>query len=233
MDVEKVADSIFKSVQDRIEKALSPLAERLTALEAKDIPSAASIVKDVLAADSLATLVDLQVAEAVAQIELPVPADGKDGDNGDPGKDGVGLAGAMIDRDGELVVTLTNGELKKLGKVVGNDGDPGRDGFGFDDMSAEYDGERTVTLKFKRGEHEKTFPFAIPMILHKGFWRDGMEAEEGDAYSHAGSLWIATKATKNRPSYEASEWILSVRKGRDGQDKTDAPPPEPVKLNGH
>src|SRR5690606_31793518 len=82
---------------------------------------------------------------------IPIPKDGKDGKDGEngksltvddvrplideqvkksvseipPPKDGVGLAGAMIDRDCALQVTLTNGELKNLGKVVGENGKDG------------------------------------------------------------------------------------------------------------
>src|SRR5690606_5430207 len=34
---------------------------------------------------------------------------------------GVGLAGAMINRSGELVITLSDGKLENLGLVVGKD----------------------------------------------------------------------------------------------------------------
>lgn len=56
---------------------------------------------------------------------IPIPQNGKDGT---PGKDGIGLASAMIDRNGELIVTTTNGETKGLGIVVGRDGRDGIDG---------------------------------------------------------------------------------------------------------
>lgn len=39
-------------------------------------------------------------------------------------KDGVGLAGALIDRAGDLIVTLTDGSTRSLGQVVGRDYDP-------------------------------------------------------------------------------------------------------------
>lgn len=38
------------------------------------------------------------------------------------GKDGVGLAGAIINRDGELIITCSNGMVIPLGNVVGRDG---------------------------------------------------------------------------------------------------------------
>lgn len=47
------------------------------------------------------------------------------------GKDGVGVSGAMIDRDSCLILTLSDGRMQNLGVVVGGDGQdgiPGRDG---------------------------------------------------------------------------------------------------------
>lgn len=54
--------------------------------------------------------------------------DGRDGVDGAPGKEGVGAAGALIDRSGNLVLTLTDGTQRELGVVVGKDGVDGRDG---------------------------------------------------------------------------------------------------------
>jgi hypothetical protein len=59
------------------------------------------------------------VIERVA--EIPVP---KDGVNGIDGKDGVGLAGAFINRSGSLVVTLSSGSVHELGAVEGKSADP-------------------------------------------------------------------------------------------------------------
>src|SRR5690554_732215 len=79
-----------------------------------------------------------------------------------------GVAGAVIDRDGNLVITTTDGIPHNLGRVVGRDGtdgakgDPGKDGadaLGFDDMDATYDGGRTITLRFARGDRVKEFAF--------------------------------------------------------------------------
>lgn len=232
MDVEKIADSIFKRVQERIDVALAPVIERLTAVEAKEIPEASAIIKTILAGDELATLVNLEVTEAVSQI--PAPKDGEPGEKGDPGKDGVGLAGALIDRDGNLVVTLANGEAKSLGQVVGKDGEPGKDGtdgIGFESLEVGFDGENIVH-EYKSGTRTVTQKFPIQVMRHIGFWREGMEAKSGNLASHAGSLWYCLNDTKSRPSYESEDWILSARAGRNGQDKTEAKS-EPVILNGN
>lgn len=57
-----------------------------------------------------AQLVRGEVAKAVAAVPVP--------------KDGVGLAGAFIARDGGLVLTLSDGKAVPLGTVVGRDADP-------------------------------------------------------------------------------------------------------------
>jgi hypothetical protein len=70
-------------------------------------------------------------------------------------------------------------------------------------------------------------------MKHIGFWRDGMEAKAGSTTTENGSLWLCLKDTSERPAYNSADWILAARKGRDGQDKTDAKPSEPVKLHGN
>lgn len=44
------------------------------------------------------------------------------GSSGGGGKDGVGIASLEINDNGELVVTLDNGQVKNLGRIVGADG---------------------------------------------------------------------------------------------------------------
>ena len=151
-------------------------------------------------------------------------------------KDGVGLAGALIDRDGALVVTLTDGTARSLGPVVGKDVDmvavkdaiassvaalpkpkDGVDALGFDDLTVEHDGERSFVLRFVQGDRSKEFAFDIPVVLDRGVWREG-EYKAGDAVTWAGSLWIAQKDTDAKPD-SGEGWRLSVKRGRDGKDK--------------
>jgi hypothetical protein len=49
-------------------------------------------------------------------------AHGERGPQGEKGIDGIGLADALIDRDGHLVLTLSDGRTKSLGVVQGRDG---------------------------------------------------------------------------------------------------------------
>lgn len=196
--------------------------------------SLTEVVRELLGCDELRSLVELRVKESVAAI--PAPKDGQPGPRGEPGQkgdpgdkgaDGVGLSGFLIDRDGILVATTSKGEAVRLGAVVGKDGAPGkdgRDGLGFEDVEFEYDGERTVKAKFVRGGSVlKEVPWRFPVIIDRGYWKQGFRAEKGDAVTHDGTLWIALRDNQVKPSLETKEdWRVGVRKGRDAA---------PVKLS--
>lgn len=178
---------------------------------------------------------------------LPAPKDGRDADpvtepqlaaavakyltENPPqaGADGVGLAGAMIDRAGELVITTTKGEAVRLGKVVGEDG---RDGLSFETAAGEYDAERGFVITLGAGERRTEL--VLPYMVHRGFHRDGLGMKAGQSVTHDGALWIAKRDNASRPCLEnADDWILAARKGRDGKDgKSVRVPAEPVQLGG-
>lgn len=143
------------------------------------------------------------------------------------GESGVGVTGATINRSGELVLTTSDGRTHDLGPVIG------KDGTDLSDVDFEYDGQRTITVSAKGGQIVRKYQ--MPIVIDKGYWRKGMECEAGDAVTFDGAIWIAKKATTEKPGTGAKEdWRLGVRKGRDGtttvkykeQDKT------PVKLTG-
>jgi hypothetical protein len=160
---------------------------------------------------------------------------GETGKIGEKGEVGFGLASAMIDRTGHLVLTLSNGEAKDVGIVVGDDGQDGTDGFDLEDFSAEYDGERGLLLRFDDGHRQREFDLHLPVMIHRGFWSEGRQAEAGDAWTYAGSLWIAKRQTSVTPAYDRREdWQLAARKGKDGEPGPPGPPEKPksVKLNG-
>lgn len=146
--------------------------------------------------------------------------DGQKGADGKDGADGIGATGAMIDANGELIITLSNGTLQRCGVVVGRDGSPGRDGADLSDVDFEYDGERGITVKAKGGQVVRRYE--MPVVIDKGYWRDGLSAKAGDAYTHDGSLWIALRETSTKPGVGSkSDWRLAVRKGRDGKPGKD------------
>jgi hypothetical protein len=159
------------------------------------------------------------------KVRLDQVTNGKDGANG---RDGIGIADALIDKDHSLVLTLTDGTVKKLGVVVGRDGvngqkgDPGRDGFGFDDLSAEFDGERTLTLAFVRGEDRKAFPVELPHTIYRGVFADGTVYQRGDAVTWGGSIFIAKETTADKPGTSPA-WTLAVKRGRDGREGKSGP----------
>jgi hypothetical protein len=146
---------------------------------------------------------------------------GEKGEKGDAGRDGVGLAGAVIDREGALVVTMTDGATKALGLVVGAKGADGRDGLngmGFGELVAEHDGERTFTLKAVDGEQVKSLgTFSIPVPLYRGVYQTGQLYEAGDEVTWDGSMWIAKADTRNTPGEgKESGWQLAVKRGKQG-----------------
>jgi hypothetical protein len=176
------------------------------------------------------------VSEAVDKAVAAIPAP-KDGADGRDGKDGVGLAGAIIDRAGELVVTLSNGETKSLGPVVGRDGAPGekgldgkdgRDGFGFEDLDlAETD--EGIALRFMRSDHVKEF--RLPVVLDRGVYKEGQTYRPGDGVTWGGSFWICQQETTDKPD-SGKGFRLAVKKGRDGRDGVmkEAKVNEPVRV---
>ena len=58
----------------------------------------------------------------IGDTDTGIKAAGTDGADGRDGADGVGIADIRINENGELIVILTDGTEKNLGKVTGNDG---------------------------------------------------------------------------------------------------------------
>ncbi len=146
----------------------------------------------------------------------------------------VSVKSALIDRENHLILTLSNGETKDLGLVVGKDGEdgePGLDGLGFDDLAFEYDGEKSVSFKFTRGDQVKEFPLTMPIVIDRGVFVQGKEYEPGDGVTWAGSFWIAQQKTTDKPDDKTS-WRLAVKKGRDGRDGVmkEAPVKGPIRV---
>lgn len=171
-----------------------------------------------LTADDVRPLIDEQVKKAVSEIPAP--------------KDGVGLAGAMIDRDGALQVTMTNGELKNLGKVVGENG---KDGISLDSFDLEYIEEsHEVAVKAACGGRIKEIRYPAGGIRYGGYWRGEGKAKANEAWTLDGSLWIAKRDTSVKPAWDSPDWMLAARKGKDGErgeKGKPALPASPVKLS--
>lgn len=215
-----------KAMGGIVREAVEPLLKRIADLEAREVPDSKAIVDAMVVHDGLKGLVDLLVAESVEAIPKAI------GEKGEPGKDGAGVADLLIDRDGALVATMTDGRMKSLGVVVGKDGQAGKDGQDLSDVSIDYDGLRTVSIKAKGGEIAKSY--TIPLPMDAGYWSEGKACEKADVVTEGGNVWIALKNTKAKPCHAAKDdWRMFARAGRDGRDGRngkDLGPAPPVKL---
>ena len=164
--------------------------------------------------DDVRPLIEAEIEKAVKQIPVP--------------KDGIGMAGAMIDRDGNLIITMTNGETKELGRVVG------KDGLSLESFEMTYDAENhEVVLKAFAAGRTQEVRYPAGGIRGKGYWRDGNKAKAGEAWTSEGSLWIARKDTSTKPSISNDAWFLAARAGRNGEmviKKVKEGPQPPIKL---
>lgn len=160
--------------------------------------------------------IEASIRECIAKAVAELPA-AKDGENG------IGLADALIDKDGNLVLTMTDGRTKALGLVVGKDGIDGKDGqagaaFTLDDFDIIQEDERTFKFCFTHGGEMHSFEFALPVPIFKGAFKEGHDYTRGDMVVWGGSLWHANEDTKAKPDSPDSGWIIAARKGRDGKD---------------
>lgn len=209
-----------------IERMVAEAVEPLSALTMAEVERAVAAIPKPqdgrsVTEDDIRPIVERAVDEVISTIPAP--------------KDGVGVTGALINRSGELVLTLSDGSMRELGQVVGKDVDmsaverlvldevakiphpkDGRDGVGFDDIEVVQQDERNIVIRFVRGDVVKEFPFAIPAVLDRGVWREGAYTK-GDGVTWAGSYWIAQEDTTDKPEISQA-WRLSAKRGRDGKD---------------
>jgi hypothetical protein len=206
--------------------------DALVATRVEQAMAALPVPKDVTVAD-LTPVIETAVAKAVAA--LP------------PAKDGIGVLGALIDRAGQLVVTLSDGTVKTLGVVVGRDvdmgevarlindgiaqipaplnGTDGRDGLGFEHLDLIVDEERGCVLCFVLGDQRKEF--RLPIVLDRGVYRTGRTYGKGDGVTFGGSFWIAQDTTSEKPGDGATKWRLAVKAGREGREGKSGAPGQP------
>lgn len=134
LDPDRLAEAMIGGTRKYVDAVLGPVLERLAAAEAR--------------AEAAEARIAALVAAAVAAIELPAPVPGRSVTVEDvrplieetaarlvgeavrglpPARDGVGFAEAVIDRDGALVLTRTDGTTLALGRVVGESAAPDMD----------------------------------------------------------------------------------------------------------
>lgn len=222
-------DRFVSELHDYIGKAVEPLKNRIKELESVRVEISHDDILHSLKSDK--SLMREVVADYLKDNPPPPGPQGErgekgaTGDRGEKGADGIGATGAMLDKSGELIVTLGNGTLERVGHVVG------KDGADLTDLSFDYDGERTVSVKAGNGEVVKSYK--MPVLIDKGYWRKGSVAEKGDCYTRDGGLWISlVDNNTTEPSAQTKEhWRLGVRKGRDGRNGKDGHNPSGTPLH--
>jgi collagen triple helix repeat protein len=200
------------------------------ARSAADREIAADLVRLRERIDDVGVIIDLKVAAATSHLKNG--KDGKDGiagsvgekgekgekgergeaglqggrgEAGERGREGAGIAGAAITRDGELMLTLTDGAVLTPGRVEG------RDGLGIEDLSVEYDGERTMTLVFARGDKRKEIPISFPGMIYRGVFETGRDYVRGDIVTRNGSMYHCSVAgTVAQPGDGSTDWTLTA-----------------------
>lgn len=191
-------------------------------LELDDIAAViADAIKDATA-PLIARIAELEQRELVLPEKGEPGERGADGVSGADGKDGTGLADAFLS-DGHLVLTMTDGRTKTLGKVVGTDGERGQDGSDGRDgitpefMDADFEG-RTLRLSFGVGDQIKTVEFQMATPEYLGVFKEAETYERGDMVTWAGSTWHCDEPKGMKPGAPDSGWTLAVKAGRPGKD---------------
>jgi hypothetical protein len=221
-DIAALAKGMVPFVREVVTEATAPLAARLAELEARPVEKGAPGDRG---ADGAQGPPGREGTPGPQGEPGPAGTPGAQGEAGERGRDGVGIAGAAITREGELMLTLSNGAALTPGRV------DGRDGLSIEDLSLEYDGERTVTFVFARGDKRKDIPIVFPVMLYRGVFEPGRTYARGDTVTLNGSIYHCNAPTTARPG-DGADWTLSVKHGRDGRHGRDIPPngKSPVKV---
>lgn len=234
LDMAVLAEEIAAIVSEEVERSTAPLVARIAELEVRPSPERGEKGEPGQdgrdGADGKDGVDGKPGADGVNGRDGVDGKDGAPGEKGADGKDGAGIADLVIDRDGQLVATFTDGRMKQLGAVVGKDGHDGangRDGidgkdgvpFSVEDIEMKLmeDG-RTLRMAFSKGDTEYAFQIPFPVVIDRGVFSEGKEYAEGDGVTWGGSYWIAQRATSQKPDTADSGFRLAVKRGRDGKD---------------
>jgi hypothetical protein len=207
--------------------------------------------------DAVTAHIDARLSKAIDAI--PTPKDGKDGQPGADGrwvtledvapfiakeieqriaalpvaKDGLGFTAAVINREGHLVLTRSDGATQDVGPVIGKDGAPGldgkdaigtpgrdgkdgADGLGFDDYDLYLDETRGWILRLEQGERFKEFVLGMPFDAK--VWSAGTVYPKGAGVTSDGHYWIAQAQTSEPPGEGNPAWRIAVRRGKQGRE---------------
>ncbi len=210
-----------------IKTATAPLLARIQVLEAS-VKAFEALPKPQdghsVTLDELEPLVQAVVTKAVEA--LPAP------------RDGIGVVDALVDRDGHLIQTYSDGHTKDVGPVVGRDPDPehlarlvaeeaakiprpkdGRDGT-LENLKLVRMNERLLAFQFKDGTPIDGGEIRFEHPLDQGVWRPDQVYVKGDGATFGGSWFIAQRDDPGKPEV-GDGWRLAVKRGRDGKNGKD------------
>ena len=153
---------------------------------------------------TLREIVSIAVKAAVA--DIPVPKDGAPGRNADP-----------VDMD--AVASLVDGAVRRAVEALPRPKD-GADAMSIDDFVLDLkDDGRTLVFKFAANGREKTYEIVAPWQIYRGVFKAGTLYRKGDTATYGGSQWVALRDTTQTPG-SGDDWVLAVKRGRDGKDST-------------
>jgi hypothetical protein len=130
---------------------------------------------------------------------------GPPGPTGPPGAEGKSIIGPP-GRDG-------------LPGQAGRDGAPGQNGLGLEHFDIQWDGRKTITLQYGAGDRLERKSLVLPFQQYMGTWTAGHYLA-GDSVTWNGSTWITQRDTDKKPQGldGNDDWILAVKRGRDGKN---------------
>lgn len=219
------------ALQEKYQSAISAQSLKIEELhtQVKELlklaPDEGAIVKAVLAqieAPAAPELPDIQQMVKDAVSALPVPKDGKPGNDG---KDALQVE-IMPCLDDEKsyprgTYALHNGGLwRSFQKTTGMNGwECLVDGIASIDITQSHEREFTVSAKLASGAiTDKSF--SVPVMIYRDIFKEGEKYQPGDSVTWAGSVWYCHAETTDKPGEPSSKgWRLAVKRGRDARQK--------------
>ena len=178
--------------------------------------------------DAVLPVIEEKVAAAVATI--PVPENGRDGRDGEAGKDAIEIdileqvdvarryqrgtyakyKGGVI-RSFRITDPIDDGGIEKAGWTV--------IWVGIDDVLFDQnDNCRSFGIGAQLSNGNVSMrTFALPVVIYRGVFKEGMTYAKGDSVTWGGSTWIADRETKDKPDLVDTGWILTAKKGQPGK----------------
>jgi hypothetical protein len=233
MNVKQIADDVIGAVRDYVERALSPIDNRLKQLEARPTPEKGEKGDAGINGKDGA---DGKPGIDGVGIDGRDGRDGVDGLHGKDGRDGIDGQSVTVEQVREMFLDMyqvhqaqwaldferraqdvLQRSIDRIEKPRdGKDGKDGRDGLGVEDFTLSIDG-RDITATIKRGDFVKSHTVRIPALLDRGVFKEIADYQQGDGVTWGGSFWIAQKDAPEGKPGSGPDWRLAVKAGRDAR----------------